>query len=717
MILNHLMMPIILHFYSGARNLSGLLINLKRFAIVAVILLGYLYYRLLGETAALVNIGLISFLAATQFAPAIIGGLYWRRATRRGATVGLVLGFIVWFYTLLIPALVDSGWISSTLLVDGPFSLSILRPTALLGLVGFDVWTHALFWTLFVNVGSFLAISLLTAPLPAEQEQIDKFVDVFKVRSEAPQLRRITKAPSVIEFVELMAIFIGDKQAHAAISEYLGNREIDEKGGLSEQELPKLKRFTERTLAGSVGTAPARIIIDNYLAARGSHMEDVFDVFGSVNISRTASREQLGVLYEAARVAAGGADLQAVLNEILTIFAEQFRFDLCVIRLLDPERQVLSVRSQGGMSSPHFGDADRELSTDTFIGEAFLTNHMIVVNDTDTISKTKTAEIARREGILSFAHAPITVEGEAIGVISAFSRSAKGIFTEEFVELFGSIAGQIGVAWRNAQQTERLIAAREQQRELEIAKTIQLSLLPTSVPEIPGVRLGGICVPAKDVGGDYYDFLVQPDGRLGLVIADVSGHNVGAALLMAETRTMIRARANNIDTPRELLAELNRFFHDDLSRAELFVTMFFVQYHPHNGRAVYANAGHSPPLLWQQAIGQCQRLDSEGLILGVKREFPYEQEFVDLAPGDVLLLYTDGIVEATNHSSELFGEERLAELLRESHALPPQELIERIFQQVRMFTGLHGFSDDVSLVVMRVEAPPGGESVQTGKLL
>jgi len=364
------------------------------------------------------------------------------------------------------------------------------------------------------------------------------------------------------------------------------------------------------------------------------------------------------------------------------------------------------VRSQRGMTSTHFGSADREVSMDTFIGEAFLTNHMIVVNDTDTISKAQTAEIARREGILSFAHAPITVEGEAIGVISAFSRTSKGIFTEEFVELFGSVAGQIGVAWRNVQQTERLIAAREQQREMEIAKNIQLSLLPTSVPQIPGVRLGGICVPAKDVGGDYYDFLLQPDGGLGLVVADVSGHNVGAALLMAETRTMIRARCNPTGTPRDLVAELNRFFYEDLSRAELFVTMFYLQFDPQSGRATYANAGHSPPLLWQKASGHCQRLDVEGLILGVRREFPYEQASIDLMPGDVLLLYTDGIIEAANHGNELFGEERLAELLRESHQLEPQELIERIFQQVRMFTGLHSFNDDVSLVVMCVEAKP-----------
>jgi len=704
MVLNHLLMPVILRFYSGARNLSGLLINLKRISIIAVIMLGYLYYRFLGETAALVNIGLISFLAATQFAPAIIGGMYWRGATRRGATIGLIFGFIAWFYTLVIPAFVDSGWLGRTILEEGLFGQALLRPTALFGLTGFDIWSHALFWTLFLNVGSYLAISLLTSPLPAEKEQIDKFVDVFKPRLETPQLRRITKAPTIVEFVELMAKFIGEKQAHAAISEYLGNREIDEKGSLSEQELPQLKRFTELTLAGSVGTAPARIILDNYLAARGSLMEDVFDVLGSVNISRTATREQLSVLYEAARVVSSGASLQTVLDEILKIFTDQFRFDLCVIRILDPERRILTVRSQRGMSSLHFGNSERELTMDTFIGEAFLTNHIIFVNDCDTITKPATAEITRREGIVSFAHAPITIEGEPIGVLSAFSRTSKGIFTEEFVELFGSLANQIGVAWRNARQTERLIVAREQQRELEIAKTIQLGLLPTRIPQIPGIRLAGICLPAKDVGGDYYDFLDQPQGGLGLVIADVSGHNVGAAMLMAETRTLIHARRDQLSTPAETLAELNRFFYDDLSRAELFVTMFVLTYQPATRQVQFASAGHPPPLLWRCRSRECERLDAEGLILGVRREFPYLEEVRQLEPGDILLLYTDGITEAADANDELFGEERLAALLKDAHQSSPEELIERIFHQVRLFTGSHSFNDDVSLVVMQVES-------------
>jgi Na+/proline symporter len=701
MILNHLLMPLIVRYQSETGSLSRLLINLKRIGIFGVILLGYIYYRVLGESAALVNIGLISFVAATQFAPAVIGGLYWKQATRRGATVGLIMGFLAWFYTLLIPSFVQSGWLPSALVEQGLFGLALLKPTALFGLTGFDIWTHALFWTMFFNLGSYLAISLLTAPQREELEQIRNFVQVYTKKTVTTERTRITKAPTVMEFVELMAKFIGEKPAHAAISRYLGDREIDAKGSLSEYELPKLKRFTELTLAGSVGAAPARTIVEKYLSARGSHMEDVFDLFGSINLSRTASREQLSVLYDAAREVASGKELQTILDAILKIFTDQFRFDLCVIRILDEDRQALTVRSQRGMTSEHFGESERSLTTDTYIGETFLTNSVSVVNDCDFISKPQTEEVIKREKILSFAHAPISIEGEPVGVLSAFSRSIKGIFTEEFIELFTGLAGLVGVAWRNSEQTGRLITAREQQRELEIAKNIQLGLLPTHVPEIAGLRLGGLCIPAKEVGGDYYDYMLHDDGRLDLVIADVSGHNVGAALIMAEARTTIRSRSGHFQNARDLICELNRFFYDDLTRAELFITLFYLQYQPQTRTATYAGAGHSPPLLWRHTRQECARLDPEGLIIGVKQDFPFQQESTTIEAGDTLLLYTDGLIEAEDDHGNLFGEHRLCQLLKENNHLHPIELINRIVEQVRLFTGRHSFVDDVSLVVLQ----------------
>jgi serine phosphatase RsbU (regulator of sigma subunit) len=295
------------------------------------------------------------------------------------------------------------------------------------------------------------------------------------------------------------------------------------------------------------------------------------------------------------------------------------------------------------------------------------------------------------------------VEGRPVGVLSAFSRTDKGIFTEEFIEVFESIAAQLGIAWRNARQTERLIAARQYRRELEIAKNIQLGLLPTSPPDIPGASLAGVCVTADHVGGDYYDFLVNDDDSLDLVIADVSGHNIAAALIMAEVRTFIQAQSLSRKQPSRLSKDLNRFFYTNLVKSEMFITMFYLKYYPQSREVAYSNAGHNLPLIWKSRRQEFQTLDAEGLILGIKPEVEYEEKTGQLEPGDVLVLYTDGITEARNKSGHFFGEQRLCSLIREQSSAHPHEIIDHLLHQLQLFTGSENFKDDISMVVMRIE--------------
>lgn len=702
MILNHLVIPGVLKLEIGTPDLSGALINIKRIGILAVVFLGYLYYQFIGESHTLIDIGVASLIAATQFAPSIIGGLYWKRANRRGALTGIILGFVIWTYTLLVPLCVKTGWLSKEILENGPFGLMYLRPLELFGLGGLDILTHALFWCLFFNLGAFIALSIIMEPDENEAEQAVKFVDVFEAREEPAQRKRMSKAPAIVEFVDLMTKFIGEKQAHAAISQYLQDKQIDERGSLSEYELPILIRFTERVLAGSVGAASAGIIVHTYLDTRGSELEDVFDIFGTVTISRTASREQLSVLYEAAKVVASKADLQDILDKILDNLQQQFKFDICVIRILDTEKKCLTVRSQKGMSSRHLEESDRELDMETYSGCAFLTNSVVVINDTESMEMPRSARVARREGITALAHAPVTIEGEPVGILSAFSKSMKGIFTDEFVELYTNLAGQIGIALRNAIQAEKLILAREHEKEMQIARTIQLGLLPAHPPEIRGISLAGTCIPARDVGGDYYDYLSGGSETMGMVIADVSGHNVGAALIMTEARTFIQAEAHTIRSPGELLTALNEFLYEDLTRAELFITMFYLDYTIHSRQFTFASAGHNPPMIWRSNSQICEYLDAEGLILGVKRKVTFEEKKIQLQDGDILLLYTDGITEAANAGGELFGEDRLCTLLRENHTQSPQQIIDNLLEQVRFHTGCQNLNDDVSLVIMKV---------------
>ncbi len=703
MILNHLIMPIILKMKLEADNYAGILINIKRLGIVGVVFLGYLYFKIIGDSYALVNMGLISFMAATQFAPSFIGGLYWRRANRKAATIGLSLGFFMWFYTLLIPSFVRSGWIDSDILQNGPYGITLLRPLELFGLQGFDIYTHSLFWSLFFNLASYLALSFFLKQSETERIQATKFVDAYGRKVKPTQLKRISKAPTIMEFVELMSKFIGEKPAHQAISNYLGDREIDARGSLADHEIPNLKSYTERTLAGYVGAAPARIILENYLSTRGSKMEDVFDIFGSVTISHAASREQLSVLYEASQIVSRGTDLQKTLDDILGLLAQQFKFDLCVIRFLDEENMTLVVKSQRGMSSEHFGQSERNLNMDTYIGQAFLSNVTSVINDTDFLDKASSAQIIHREGITSFAHAPIIVEGEPVGVLSAFSRVVKGIFTDEFVALFENLAGQVGIAWRNDKQLQELLKVREQEYEMQIAKDIQMGLLPTNIPEMEEIALAGLCVPAHQIGGDYYDFIRRDNSiAYDLIIADVSGHNIASALIMAEARTFIHSQVEGLENPADMVFALNRFFFKNLECSELFITMFYLQYRPLEHKLTYTNAGHNSPLVWRVDEQRLDKLDAEGLIFGIKKDVEFEQKSTQLQAEDLLLLYTDGIIEAENNQGEFFGIERLGKLLQESEAMTPQEIIDKILDQVRIFTGLRHFNDDITLVVMKI---------------
>ena len=703
MILNHLVMPIILKMNIKALNISGFLINIKRLGIIVVIFIGYFYFKIIGDSYALVNMGLISFAAVTQFAPAVIGGLFWKRANRKAAITGISCGFAIWFYTLLIPAFVRSGWFSSDILENGPYGISLLNPLELFGLYGFDIYTHSLFWSMLFNFAAYLTISFYARQSDDEAIQAAKFVDVFEIEPGYPEkLTRISKAPTIMEFIELMSKFIGEKPAQTAITEYLSHQDIDTRGSLSDHEIPNLKSFTERTLAGHVGAAPARIILENYLSARGSEMEDVFDIFGTVTINHASSREQLSVLYDTAQIVSSGEDFQKTLDNILELLAQQFKFDLCVIRFLEPESTTLIVKSLIGESSDHFGQFERNLNMETYIGQTFLSNVTTVVNDTEFIDKPLSAQHIKRDKVTCLAHTPIVSNGEPIGVLSAFSKTAKGIFTEEFIALFENIAAQICIAWRNDQQLQKLLQVREQEREMQIAKDIQKGLLPANLPQLDNIAVAGLCVPAHQVGGDYYDFIERDNATYDLIIADVSGHSIGSALIMAETRTFIHARMESTKRPADMLQELNAYFLKDLDRSELFVTMFYLQYNPVNHRLIYSNAGHNTPLLWKKQTQQILTLDGEGLIFGIKRDISFEQKAIDLEPGDVLLLYTDGIIEAESKDGIFFGIERLEKLVAEYSDSEPDELIDQIMTQVRIFTGMRHFNDDVTLVVMNV---------------
>ena len=186
-----------------------------------------------------------------------------------------------------------------------------------------------------------------------------------------------------------------------------------------------------------------------------------------------------------------------------------------------------------------------------------------------------------------------------------------------------------------------------------------------------------------------------------MVMADVSGHSVGAALIMVETRSVLRAQLQTLQSPAEILAALNELLHDDLSRAELFITMSYLSYHPGTGRLRYTNAGHPPPLLYRASGDSFLELDAEGLVIGVNREVFFEERSLSIERGDLLFLYTDGIIEAEGPGGELFGTRRLQTIITREHRRPAAELITAVLAAVRTFSGMSSFKDDISMLVLK----------------
>ena len=281
MVCNDLLMPILLRLpwlkLTQRKDLTGLLLGIRRGAIVMVLLLGYLYFRLAGEAYALVSIGLVSFAAVAQFAPAVLGGIFWKGATRRGALWGLLAGFGVWSYTLLLPAIARSGWLPIGLLEHGPFGISLLNPQQLFGLTRLDHITHAMIWSMIANVGAYVIGSLAGTQSAEEHRQASLFVDVFKQGGEGGEARFWRGTASVPELYRLLARFVGSVSAESALNDYAQSR------GLRYPDNPlkadaELVHYIEKQLAGAIGSASARVMVASVVKEEALTLDEVRDI-------------------------------------------------------------------------------------------------------------------------------------------------------------------------------------------------------------------------------------------------------------------------------------------------------------------------------------------------------------------------------------------------------------------------------------------------------
>ncbi|MEZ5665952.1 MAG: sensor histidine kinase [Alphaproteobacteria bacterium] len=278
MISNHIVIPVLLRVpglsASPRWNVKTLLLASRRISIVLILLLGWLYYRISAQSDALASIGLISFAGVAQFLPAMLGGLFWRGGTARGAIAGLSAGFLLWAYTLLVPSLERSGWAFAGLIEHGPWNVALLRPEALFGAEGWDPLVHALFWCLSANVFFYVAVSLLSEAKPLERLQGTLFVDVF--RNPPGSEPRVWQRSAAVEDLYMLAQrIIGPEQAVRIFQDYARGQG----GGDSLPDPdPEFIAFVERQLAGSIGAASARAMVSRVATGETISLDQVMKI-------------------------------------------------------------------------------------------------------------------------------------------------------------------------------------------------------------------------------------------------------------------------------------------------------------------------------------------------------------------------------------------------------------------------------------------------------
>ncbi|RCV65236.1 sigma-B regulation protein RsbU (phosphoserine phosphatase) [Methanophagales archaeon] len=293
-----------------------------------------------------------------------------------------------------------------------------------------------------------------------------------------------------------------------------------------------------------------------------------------------------------------------------------------------------------------------------------------------------------------YSEAVVIVEDFSIPMI--FSNSL-GMF------FFAFIISNLIKERETAEERDKYFDELERKRyELKIAHDIQQSFLPDAIPVLKGFDLAALNLPAKEVGGDFYDFILVSEDKIGVTIADVSGNGVPAALFMALSRTIVRANATRSPGVADVIQDANRLITSD-AKSGMFVTLFYAILDLREKTLTYVNAGHNPPVMFKGKTGELIMLKAKGIALGALEDIKLEERKIILNSGDVVVFYTDGVTEAVDDREEQFGEERLFKAIKENHNLSAKDIIEKINEETLSFCGKQPQFDDITLMALKAE--------------
>jgi serine phosphatase RsbU (regulator of sigma subunit) len=366
------------------------------------------------------------------------------------------------------------------------------------------------------------------------------------------------------------------------------------------------------------------------------------------------------------------------------------------ILLLQDEPRELTVQAERG--------AGERIQVSRTISDLVIRGKQaIITQDAQVDERLAGSDSVMMRGIRAALCAPLWNNREVIGLVYLDSVAGRGSFSRDDLQVVTLLANLAAVKIENERLFLRDQAMQEMERELSAAARIQQRLLPLHPPTVAGYELVGMNIPCRAVGGDTFDFQMRGSGRLGIALGDVAGKGMGAALIMAMFQAVFRAHASTDISLLDLIARLNRSVCDNAEPGK-FITLFCADLDVESHRLHFVNAGHNPPLL-MAPDGRVQRLHTGGIILGFSPDVSYQEDQVELPPGAVLLLYSDGITEARNQAGEEYGEARLLGVLSACHQLSVTAIRDRVMASVHRFSGGGEQEDDITLSILKRLSP------------
>lgn len=394
--------------------------------------------------------------------------------------------------------------------------------------------------------------------------------------------------------------------------------------------------------------------------------------------------------------------LDDTLSQVLDCVFQAIRADRGYVMLLEapegkknapPELVCKAQKTRGG-------DNSSEVSLSRSITEQVLQQgKAMLTSDAQHDPRFAANQSIMLGGIRSIMAVPLAIEERVLGMIYVDSPLHSNRFTKRDLELLTLLAGVAAIRIENVRLLDVQVEQKRLANELAVASEIQLRLHPAAPPAINGYDLMGVSFPCYEVGGDYFDFIQKRDGRVVIALGDVSGKGTGAALLMSSIHAAVRAQCTTRLSPSEIVTEINQYIYDN-TPSNRYVTLFYSELDPRTHQLTYINGGHNSPLL-VRASGEVTPLDIGGFPVGITPFGDYHEGMAHLDPGDVLVIYSDGVTESQDEAGEEFGEARLIEIVQRNRGRTAAGLRDRIDDALQKFVGKAKSVDDLTLVILK----------------